>query len=32
MMEAREIRQRFDSIDDMLTDADGETGQEAKAR
>ncbi|MGH8329758.1 MAG: type II toxin-antitoxin system RelB/DinJ family antitoxin [Pseudomonas fluorescens] len=27
MMEARDIRQRFDSIDDMLRDADGETGK-----
>ena len=32
MMEARDIRQRFDSIDDMLRDADGETGKKAKAR
>ncbi|MEX3777649.1 type II toxin-antitoxin system RelB/DinJ family antitoxin [Pseudomonas sp. MYb118] len=32
MQQAREIRQRFDSIDDMLRDADGETGKEAKTR
>jgi DNA-damage-inducible protein J len=32
MTEARDIRQRFDSIDDMLRDADGETGEKAKAR
>jgi len=30
MMEARDIRQRFDSIDDMLRDADGETGKKSK--
>ncbi|GLH37048.1 type II toxin-antitoxin system RelB/DinJ family antitoxin [Pseudomonas moraviensis] len=32
MMEAREIRQRFDSIDDMLRTVDGETGENAKTR
>ena len=32
MMEAREIRQRFDSIDDMLRNADGETGENTKTR
>ncbi|ALI04909.1 type II toxin-antitoxin system RelB/DinJ family antitoxin [Pseudomonas sp. FW306-02-F02-AA] len=32
MMEARGIRQQFDSIDDMLRDTDGETGEKAKAR
>lgn len=32
MQQAREIRQRFDSVDDMLRDADGETGTEAKTR
>ena len=32
MREAREIRQRFDSIDDLLRDADGETGEKAEAR
>jgi DNA-damage-inducible protein J len=30
MMEARDIRQRFDSIDDMLRDADGETGKKQR--
>ncbi|MGF6168217.1 DNA-damage-inducible protein J [Pseudomonas moraviensis] len=32
MMEAREIRERFDSIDDMLRTSDGETGENAKTR
>jgi DNA-damage-inducible protein J len=32
MMEARDIRQRFDSIDDMLKGSDGETGEKTKAR
>jgi DNA-damage-inducible protein J len=32
MMEARDIRQRFDSIDEMLGDIDGETGEKAKTR
>ena len=32
MAQAREIRRQFDSIDDMLRDADGEAGEEAKAR
>ena len=33
MMDARDIRQQqFDSIGDMLRDADGETGEKAKAR
>ncbi|MDY0832760.1 type II toxin-antitoxin system RelB/DinJ family antitoxin [Pseudomonas sp. SED1] len=32
MTQAREIRRQFDSIDDMLRDADGEAGEEAKAR
>jgi DNA-damage-inducible protein J len=32
MTQARDIRQRFDSIDDMLRDADGETGEKTKAR
>jgi len=32
MMEAREIRKRFDSIDDMLRNADGETGENTKTR
>lgn len=32
MTQAREIRRQFDSIDDMLRDADGEAGKEAKAR
>lgn len=32
MIEARNIRQRFNSIDDMLREADGETGRQAKAR
>ncbi|MBU6956860.1 type II toxin-antitoxin system RelB/DinJ family antitoxin [Pseudomonas sp. CVAP len=31
MMQARDIRQQFDSIDDMLRDTDGETGEKAKA-
>lgn len=32
MMEAQNIRQQFDSIDEMLRDADGETGEQVKAR
>ncbi|NUT82875.1 type II toxin-antitoxin system RelB/DinJ family antitoxin [Pseudomonas brassicacearum] len=32
MIEARDIRQRFNSIDDMLREADGETGRKAKTR
>jgi DNA-damage-inducible protein J len=32
MMEACEIRQRFDSIDEMLRDVNGETGEETKTR
>lgn len=32
MVEAREIRQRFDAIDDMLSDTDDETGAKTKAR
>jgi hypothetical protein len=32
MKQARDIRQRFDSIDDMLRDADGETAEKAKTR
>lgn len=32
MAQAREIREQFDSIDDMLRSADGKTGKEAKAR
>ena len=32
MAQAREIRRQYDSIDDMLRDADGEAGEEAKAR
>ncbi|RON03386.1 toxin-antitoxin system protein [Pseudomonas brassicacearum] len=32
IMEARGIRQQFDSIDDMLRDTDGETGEKAKTR
>ncbi|MFJ4587707.1 type II toxin-antitoxin system RelB/DinJ family antitoxin [Pseudomonas moraviensis] len=32
MMEAREIRERFDSIDDMLRTVDGETVENAKTR
>lgn len=31
MIEARDIRQRFNSIDDMLREADGETERKAKA-
>ncbi|AGL87402.1 MULTISPECIES: type II toxin-antitoxin system RelB/DinJ family antitoxin [Pseudomonas] len=32
MAQAREIRRQYDSIDDMLRDADGEAGEEPKAR
>ncbi|MBT2342266.1 MULTISPECIES: type II toxin-antitoxin system RelB/DinJ family antitoxin [Pseudomonas] len=32
MIEARDIRQRFDSIDDMLRKADGETDRKEKTR
>lgn len=32
MAQAREIRHQFDSIDDMLRNADGEAGEKAKAR
>lgn len=32
MAQAREIRRQYDSIDDMLRDADGEAGEQAKAR
>ncbi|MGD8221918.1 type II toxin-antitoxin system RelB/DinJ family antitoxin [Pseudomonas thivervalensis] len=32
MIEARDIRQRFNSIDDMLREADGETERKAKTR
>ncbi|MFP3539076.1 type II toxin-antitoxin system RelB/DinJ family antitoxin [Pseudomonas sp. SIMBA_021] len=32
MAQAREIRRQYDSIDDMLRDADGEAGEETKAR
>ncbi|AHF66272.1 type II toxin-antitoxin system RelB/DinJ family antitoxin [Pseudomonas cichorii] len=32
MAQAREIRRQFDSLDDMLRDADGKTGKEKKAR
>ncbi|WP_325985318.1 type II toxin-antitoxin system RelB/DinJ family antitoxin [Pseudomonas protegens] len=32
MAQAREIRRQYDSIDDMLRDADGEAGGEPKAR
>jgi DNA-damage-inducible protein J len=32
MMETREIRERFDSIDDMLRTVDGETVENAKTR
>jgi len=32
MAQAREIRRQYDSIDEMLRDADGEAGEEAKAR
>ncbi|WHS60683.1 type II toxin-antitoxin system RelB/DinJ family antitoxin [Pseudomonas sp. G2-4] len=32
MMEAKDIRQRFDSIEDMLREADGETGGKTKTR
>ncbi|WP_409284054.1 type II toxin-antitoxin system RelB/DinJ family antitoxin [Pseudomonas protegens] len=32
MAQAREIRRQYDSIDDMLRDADGEVGEEPKAR
>lgn len=32
MAQAREIRRQYDSIDDMLRDADGESGKEPKAR
>lgn len=32
MVQAREIRRQFDSIDDMLRDADGEAGKKAKTR
>ncbi|MCF4995518.1 type II toxin-antitoxin system RelB/DinJ family antitoxin [Pseudomonas syringae] len=32
MAEARMIRQRYDSIDDLLEVADGETGESAKTR
>jgi len=32
MMEARDIHQRFDSIEEMLRDTDGQTGRKAKAR
>jgi DNA-damage-inducible protein J len=32
MAQAREIRRQYDSIDDMLRDADGEAGEEPQAR
>jgi DNA-damage-inducible protein J len=32
MMEAKDIRQRFDSIDEMLGDVDGETGKKNQKR
>jgi len=32
MVQAREIRSRFDSIDEMLRDADGEAGEKAETR
>lgn len=32
MAQAREIRRQFDSIDDMLRDADGEAGEKTKTR
>jgi DNA-damage-inducible protein J len=32
MAQAREIRRQFDSIDEMLGGADGETSEEAKTR
>ncbi|NBF05365.1 type II toxin-antitoxin system RelB/DinJ family antitoxin [Pseudomonas sp. Fl5BN2] len=32
MAQAREIRRQYDSIDDMLRDADGEAGEETQAR
>ncbi|PYY84416.1 type II toxin-antitoxin system RelB/DinJ family antitoxin [Pseudomonas sp. TKO26] len=32
MAQAREIRRQYDSIDEMLRDADGEAGEEPKAR
>ncbi|MBE8593607.1 type II toxin-antitoxin system RelB/DinJ family antitoxin [Pseudomonas sp. MAFF 301449] len=32
MAQAHAIRRQFDSIDDMLRDTDGETGEETKAR
>jgi DNA-damage-inducible protein J len=32
MVQAREIRRQFDSVDDMLRDADGEAGEKTKTR
>ncbi|VVO37688.1 type II toxin-antitoxin system RelB/DinJ family antitoxin [Pseudomonas fluorescens] len=32
MVQAREIRRQFDSVDDMLRDADGEAGEKAETR
>jgi DNA-damage-inducible protein J len=32
MVQAREIRREFDSIDDMLRNADGEIGEKAETR
>jgi len=32
MKQARQIRRQFDSIDEMLRDGDGGTGEEAKTR
>ena len=32
MIEAQDIRQRFDSVHEMLRDIDGETGEKAKTR
>lgn len=32
IIEAQDIRQRFDSVHEMLRDIDGETGEKAKTR
>lgn len=32
MVQAREIRRQFDSVDDMLRNADGEAGEKAETR